>query len=103
MQTSVALLLELGIILTVLSILGTWARRWSLSPVPLYLIAGLFLGEGGVAPVPAAGAFMETGASIGIVLLLLALGLEFSVTEFAVSMRRHVPSSGLDLLLNSLP
>src|SRR5829696_244436 len=103
MHTSVALLLELGIILTVLSILGTWARRWSLSPVPLYLIAGLFLGEGGVAPVPAAGAFFETGASIGIVLLLLALGLEFSVTEFAVSMRRHVPSAGLDLLLNALP
>jgi CPA2 family monovalent cation:H+ antiporter-2 len=103
MHTSVALLLELGIILTVLSILGTWARRWSLSPVPLYLIAGLFLGEGGVAPVPAAGAFLATGASIGIVLLLLALGLEFSVTEFAVSMRRHVPSAGLDLLLNAVP
>jgi CPA2 family monovalent cation:H+ antiporter-2 len=103
MHTSVALLLELGIILTVLSILGTWARRLSLSPVPLYLIAGLFLGEGGVAPVPAAGAFLETGASIGIVLLLLVLGLEFSVTEFAVSMRRHVPSAGLDLLLNAVP
>jgi CPA2 family monovalent cation:H+ antiporter-2 len=103
MHTSVALLLELGIVLTVLSILGTWARQWSLSPVPLYLIAGLFLGEGGVAPVPAAGEFLEIGASIGIVLLLLALGLEFSVTEFAVSLRRHVPSAGLDLLLNALP
>ena len=103
MHTSVALLLELGIVLTVISILGTWARRWSLSPVPLYLVAGLFLGEGGVAPVPAAGEFLETGASIGIVLLLLTLGLEFSVTEFAVSIRRHVPSAGLDLLLNALP
>ena len=103
MHTSVALLLELGIVLTLLSILGTWARRFSLSPIPLYLLAGLFLGEGGVAPVPAAGEFLETGASIGIVLLLLALGLEFSVTEFAVSIRRHVPSAGLDLLLNALP
>jgi monovalent cation:H+ antiporter-2, CPA2 family len=103
MHTSVALLLELGVVLTVISVLGTWARRLSLSPVPLYLIAGLFLGEGGIAPVPAAGRFLETGASIGIVLLLLALGLEFSVTEFAVSMRRHVPSAGLDLLLNALP
>src|SRR5215207_10043289 len=103
MHTSVALLLELGVILTVISVLGTWARRLSLSPVPLYLLAGLFLGEGGIAPVPAAGRFLETGASIGIVLLLLALGLEFSVTEFAVSMRRHVPSAGLDLLLNALP
>jgi CPA2 family monovalent cation:H+ antiporter-2 len=103
MHTSAALLLELGLVLTVISILGTWARRLSLSPVPLYLLAGLFLGEGGIAPVPAAGEFLETGASIGIVLLLLALGLDFSVTEFAVSMRRHVPSAGLDLLLNALP
>jgi CPA2 family monovalent cation:H+ antiporter-2 len=103
MHTSAALLLELGVVLTVISILGTWARRWSLSPVPLYLLAGLFLGEGGIAPVPAAGEFLETGASIGIVLLLLTLGLDFSVTEFAVSMRRHVPSAGLDLLLNALP
>jgi CPA2 family monovalent cation:H+ antiporter-2 len=103
MHTSAALLLELGVVLTVISILGTWARRLSLSPVPLYLLAGLFLGEGGIAPVPAAGEFLETGASIGIVLLLLALGLDFSVTEFAVSMRRHVPSAGIDLLLNALP
>ena len=103
MHTSAALLLELGLVLTVISILGTWARRLSLSPVPLYLLAGLFLGEGGIAPVPAAGEFLETGASIGIVLLLLALGLDFSVTEFAVSMRRHVPSAGIDLLLNALP
>jgi CPA2 family monovalent cation:H+ antiporter-2 len=103
MHISAALLLELGIVLTVLSILGSWARRLSFSPVPFYLLAGLFLGEGGIAPVPAAGEFLETGASIGIVLLLLALGLEFSVTEFADSMRRHVPSAGVDLLLNALP
>jgi CPA2 family monovalent cation:H+ antiporter-2 len=74
-----------------------------LSPVPLYLLAGLFLGEGGLAPVPAAGEFLEIAAAIGIVLLLLLLGLEFSATEFAISVRRHVPSAGLDLVLNSLP
>ena len=103
MHTSAALLLELGIVLTLIAVLGTWARRYSLSPVPLYLLAGLFLGEGGIAPVPAAGEFLAIGASIGIVLLLLTLGLEFSVTEFAVSLRRHVPSAGLDLMLNALP
>jgi CPA2 family monovalent cation:H+ antiporter-2 len=103
MHTSVALLLELGIVLAVISLLGTWARRLSLSPVPLYLLAGLFLGEGGLAPVPAAGEFLEIAAAIGIVLLLLLLGLEFSATEFAMSVRRHVSSAGLDLVLNSLP
>ncbi|MFR9798574.1 cation:proton antiporter [Streptomyces sp. MS06] len=103
MRISVSLLLELGVILTALSVLGALARRYSLSPVPLYLLAGLALGEGGVLPVPAAGAFVDTGAGIGVVLLLLTLGLEFSVPEFAVSMRRHLPSAAVDLVLNALP
>ena len=51
MHTSVALLLELGLILTVLSVLGALARRFALTPVPLYLLTGLALGEGGIAPV----------------------------------------------------
>ncbi|MEW2438920.1 cation:proton antiporter [Streptomyces caniferus] len=103
MQTPVALLLELGIILAALSALGTLARRFTLSPVPLYLLTGLALGEGGIAPVPAAGAFVETGASIGVVLLLPTLGLEFSLTEFTAGMRRHVPSAVTDLILNAAP
>lgn len=103
MEVSVALLLELGVILTALAILGSAARRFALSPIPLYLLAGLALGNGGIAPVPAAGEFVSTGASIGVVLLLLTLGLEFSVTEFASSMRRHLPSAGVDLVLNATP
>lgn len=103
MRTPVALLLELGIILAALSVLGTLARRFTLSPIPLYLLAGLAVGKGGIAPVPAAGEFVETGAAIGVVLLLLALGLEFSLPEFAVGMRRHVPSALVDLGLNAAP
>jgi monovalent cation:H+ antiporter-2, CPA2 family len=102
-QTSVALLLELGVILAALSVLGTLARRFALSPIPLYLLAGLSLGEGGIAPVPAAGEFVQIGASIGVVLLLLALGLEFSIAEFTASLRRHVPSAVVDLVLNAVP
>ncbi|MFC6823385.1 cation:proton antiporter, partial [Nonomuraea dietziae] len=103
MQTSVALLLELGVILAALSVLGALARRFALSPIPLYLLAGLSLGEGGIAPVPAAGEFVQVGAAIGLVLLLLALGLQFSIHEFSVSLRRHVPSAGVDLVLNAVP
>ncbi|GAA0937197.1 cation:proton antiporter [Actinocorallia libanotica] len=103
MDISVAFLLELGLILVVLSVLGSWARRWTFSPVPLYLLTGLALGDGGFAQVPEAEEFVVVGASIGVVLLLLALGLEFSVAEFAASMRRHVPSAGVDALLNALP
>jgi len=100
---SIALLLELGLILTALSALGALARRFALTPVPLYLLAGLALGEGGIAPVPAAGDFVEIGGAIGVVLLLLTLGLEFSVGELAASMRRHLPSAVVDLVLNATP
>jgi CPA2 family monovalent cation:H+ antiporter-2 len=100
---SAPLLFELGAILVVLTILGSSARRFGLSPIPLYLLTGLFLGTGGVAPVPAAAEFVETGASIGVVLLLLTLGLEFSIGEFSASLRRHLPSAGVDLVLNSIP
>jgi CPA2 family monovalent cation:H+ antiporter-2 len=36
-------------------------------------------------------------------LLLLTLGLEFSVGEFSESLRRHLPSAGVDLVLNAIP
>lgn len=103
MQVSAALLLELGVILAVLTVLGTAARRFALSPIPLYLAAGLALGEGGVAHIPAADEFVTTGATIGVVLLLLTLGLEFSIGEFATSLRRHLPSAWVDLILNAVP
>jgi CPA2 family monovalent cation:H+ antiporter-2 len=103
MQVSATLLLELGVILAVLTVLGTAARRFALSPIPLYLVAGLALGDGGIAPIPAAGQFVSTGATIGVVLLLLVLGLEFSIAEFASSLRRHLPSAWVDVLLNAAP
>ena len=103
MEISAPLLLELGAIFTVLTVLGTAARRFALSPIPLYLLAGLALGDGGVAPIPAADEFLEAGATIGVVLLLLTLGLEFSISEFASSLRRHLPSAWVDLALNATP
>jgi CPA2 family monovalent cation:H+ antiporter-2 len=103
MAVSAPLLFELGAILVVLTVLGAAARRFGLSPIPLYLLAGLFLGNGGLAPVDAAADFVESGASIGVVLLLLTLGLEFSIGEFSQSLRRHLPSAAVDLVLNATP
>jgi CPA2 family monovalent cation:H+ antiporter-2 len=102
-HTPVALLLELGVILVLLSGLGGLARRAGLPPIPLYLLAGLALGDGGLVPVPAAGEFVQAGAAIGVVLLLLTLGLEFTTAEFTDSLRRHVPSAVVDLGLNAAP
>lgn len=103
MQVSGALLFQLGALLAALAVLGTVARRFALSPIPLYLVAGLSLGKGGIWPVAAAGGFITTAAPIGIVLLLLTLGLEFSATEFASSLRHHLPSAAVDLVLNAAP
>lgn len=103
MAVSAPLLFELGAILVILTVLGSAARRFGLSPIPLYLLTGLFLGTGGVAPVTSAAEFVKTGASIGVVLLLLTLGLEFSVGEFSESLRRHLPSAAVDLVLNAVP
>ncbi|MBW0108594.1 cation:proton antiporter [Pseudonocardia sp. KRD-182] len=103
MSHSMALLLELGVLLIVLSVLGTISRRLSLTPVPLYLLAGLVVGEGGIALVPTSQPYIETSAQIGLVLLLLMLGLEFSADEFAESLRHHRPSALVDALLNATP
>ena len=103
MQISVPLLLQLGIVLTAVALLAAVLRRFALSPIPVYLLAGLALGKGGIAPVAAASQFIATGAPIGLVLLLLTLGLEFSAAEFASSLRRHMPSAGVDIVLNATP
>lgn len=103
MESPAALLLELGLILLGLGLLGTLARRLRVSPIPFYLLVGLALGTGGLAGVESAGDFIDTGATIGVVLLLLTLGLEFTMGEFVVSLRRHLPSAGVDLALGVLP
>lgn len=69
----------------------------------MYLVTGLFLGNGGIAQVAAASDFITTGAPIGVVLLMLTLGLEFSAVEFASSLRRHLPSAAVDVVLNAAP
>ncbi len=48
-------------------------------------------------------AVVEIGGTIGVVLLLLTLGLEFSVDELAASLNRHLPSAVVDFVLNATP
>jgi CPA2 family monovalent cation:H+ antiporter-2 len=73
-QISGTLLLQLGVLLATLAVLGAAARRFALSPIPVYLLAGLALGNGGILPLAAGGQFITTSAPIGVVLLLLTLG-----------------------------
>lgn len=95
--------LEFGLLLVGLGILARIAHRLTISPVPLYLIAGLFFGEGGIVGVPASNEFISTVAELGVVLLLLLLGLEYSGTELIETARRQSKTGIVDLVLNAVP
>jgi monovalent cation:H+ antiporter-2, CPA2 family len=97
------LLLELGGVILGLGILGRLAGRVGLSPIPLYLLAGLAFGKGGLLPLVTAGEFIETGAEIGVILLLLSLGMEYSAEELTSSLRRSAGAGVVDLALNFTP
>ena len=103
MSHTVLLWLELGGVLALLAIMARVARRLSLSPIPLYLGAGLLLGEGGLLPLVTADEFVETGAELGVILLLLMLGLEYSGRELVANLRRASPIGGLDFAMNYTP
>ena len=79
--------------LILLGAAGALALRIGLSTAPLFLLAGLLIAEGGPINLTSVQPFLDAAASVGVVLLLLALGLEFSSEEFASSMKRHAPSS----------
>ncbi|HZZ96301.1 MAG TPA: cation:proton antiporter [Jatrophihabitantaceae bacterium] len=97
------LLIELGAILFALGILGQLARWLSIPVVPLYLVAGLFFGQGGLLELSASHDFLEVSADIGVILLLVMLGLEYSAAELRSSLRTQAPIGILDGLLNALP
>jgi CPA2 family monovalent cation:H+ antiporter-2 len=98
-----ALLLELGAVLLGLGICSQLARRLGLSPIPLYLLAGLAFGQGGLLPLVTAQDFIQVGAEIGVILLLLLLGLDYSAAELLSSLRASAPAGLVDLALNFLP
>ncbi|MBM3689858.1 MAG: cation:proton antiporter [Actinobacteria bacterium] len=98
-----ALFLEFGLLLLGLGVLARIAKALSISPVPLYLIAGLFFGDGGVVGIPASDSFISTVAELGVVLLLLLLGLEYSGTELVRTAQRQARTGLVDIVLNALP
>ncbi len=100
----VALLLaELGAVVLGLGLMARLANRLAISPIPLFLLAGLALGEGGLIPIVTSEEFIEVGAEIGVIFLLLMLGLEYSAGELVAGMRSVAPAGLLDLALNFTP
>ncbi|MBH0129266.1 cation:proton antiporter [Salinibacterium sp. NK8237] len=103
MHETTQLLIEVGALLLVLSMLGRVAARFGFSAIPLYLLAGLAVGEGGLLPLQASEEFFEVGSQIGVILLLAMLGLEYSADELMSNLKTSRISGILDGVFNALP
>ncbi len=103
MHDSAAALIELGAIFFGLGILGRVAWRIGISPIPFYLLGGLAFGSGGLVPLSGVTEFTSLAGEIGVILLLLLLGLEYSAAELVTGMRRSWLAGLVDLVLNAVP
>jgi CPA2 family monovalent cation:H+ antiporter-2 len=103
MESTAVSLIELGVVLLGLGILGHFASKISLSPVPLYLIGGLVVGQGGLVELPGVADFGEIAGELGVVLLLLMLGLEYTAAELVTGLRSSWMAGVVDLVLNMAP
>ena len=103
MSHTAAVFIQLGGVLLLLSLLSRFASAFRQSAIPFYMTLGLFLGIGGVIPLTESQEFLEIGSEIGVVLLLLMIGLEYSPKELLVSVIGNRRIGLLDALLNAVP
>ncbi|MGH9023323.1 MAG: cation:proton antiporter [Acidimicrobiia bacterium] len=87
---------------------GTWSWPWAprrdgITAIPLYLLAGLAIGEGGVAPLAVSAEFISVTAEIGVLLLLLTLGLEYTGEELRHGLRSGLVPGLADAAANFVP
>ena len=93
--------LQLGAVIFVLGLGARAASAIGLSPIPLYLVAGLVLGA---FDIPAlSGDFVRFASGLGVVLLLFLIGLEYTAEELSSHLLRFRNAGVLDFLLNFPP
>lgn len=103
MNSTTLALIELGAVFFALGVLGRVAARFGMSPIPFYLIGGLCFGNGGFIQLGDISEFSHLASEIGVVLLLLLLGLEYTASELVTGLRRSRTAGIIDLLLNATP
>ncbi|MBF6135115.1 cation:proton antiporter [Nocardia otitidiscaviarum] len=101
-ETALALI-QLGAVFFGLGLLGRVAARIGMSPIPLYLVGGLVFGTGGLVELHHVDEFIHLASEIGVVLLLLLLGLEYSAKELVTGLRNSWAAGVLDIVLNATP
>jgi len=94
---------ELGVAVIGLALLARLASRWGFSAIPLYLLAGLAFGNGGLIPLRFSEDFVHVGAEIGVILLLFMLGLEYTGEELGANLRSGLLAGAVDFMLNFPP
>lgn len=102
-QDFALIFIEMGVAIIGLSLLSRFAIRFGFSTIPLYLLAGLALGNGGFLPLRFTESFVQIGGEIGVLLLLFMLGLEYTGEELGKSLRSGLPSGLVDFALNFTP
>lgn len=95
--------IEIGLLALALSALARLASALGITAVPFYLVAGLALGEGGLVDLSVSEDFVALGAEIGVLLLLLALGLEYTGAELRQGLQTSFVPGVVDSVANALP
>jgi len=95
--------IELGVAIVGLALLARFANRLGFSAIPLYLLAGLAFGNGGLVPLNVSKDFTHIGAEIGVLLLLFMLGVEYTGEDLKDNLQTGLPSGVVDFALNFPP
>jgi monovalent cation:H+ antiporter-2, CPA2 family len=95
--------IEVGAIALGLSLLARLAGRLGITPIPFYLLAGLTVGRGGAVQLDLSESFIGLGAEIGVLLLLLTLGLEYTADELGSGLKTGLLAGAVDAALNFAP
>jgi len=94
-------LVQIGILALAAGLLARGGRRLGLPTIPFFMAAGILLGPGTPGPVvveePES---LELLASLGLVLLLFHLGVEFPLQQVIASGRRLLLAAGIYIALN---
>ena len=94
---------EIGSVLVLLGVASFLASKFKFSSVPIFLGAGLFFGNGGIVELNLSDDFLNLGAQIGAILLLLLLGLEYSAGELVETVKERRSLGIMDVLINGIP
>jgi len=92
---------EIALALFVCLVLALVSKRYSLPPIPFYILAGIAIGKSGLGLVPA-DTYSQYLSSLGLIFLLFYVGLEMRPKSLRERGRTILLSGTIDLFANFL-